>query len=163
MGISVGDRLPEAAMTQMGAEGRPEPVQLSQVLAGRKVVIFALPGAYTGACSTVHLPSFMRTADDIRAKGVDEIICIAVNDAFVLDAWGEATGAKAAGIRFLGDAEGQLTNALGMAFDAPVIGLMGRSNRYAALVEDGVVTAVSIDEPGVCDVSTGERFLEALA
>ncbi|MGC9369475.1 MAG: peroxiredoxin [Paracoccaceae bacterium] len=162
MGISVGDRLPEATMVRMGANGRPEPVQLGEVLRGRRVVVFGLPGAFTGTCSTSHLPSFMRTAQAFREKGVDGIICIAVNDAFVLDAWGEATGAKAAGITFLGDAEGQLTNALGMAFDAPAIGLIGRSNRYAALVEDGVVTAVQVDDPGVCDVSTGERFLEAV-
>ena len=162
MGISVGDRLPGARMVRIGADGGPETVQLDEVLRGRKVVIFALPGAFTRTCSSAHLPSFMRAAGALRKKGVDEIICIAVNDAFVLDAWGEATGAKAAGISFLGDAEGQLTRALGMAYDAPERGLIGRSNRYAALVEDGVVTAVQVDEPGVCDLSTGEKFLEAL-
>lgn len=162
MGISVGDRLPEARMVRMGADGAPETVQLSDVLRGRKVVIFGLPGAYTGPCSTIHLPSFMRTAEAFREKGVEEIICISVNDPFVLAAWSEASGGKAAGISFLGDAEGQLTNALGMAFDAPAIGLMGRSNRYAALVEDGVVTAAQVDEPGVCDLSRGEKLLEVI-
>jgi len=162
MGLSVGDRLPGARMVRIGANGEPETVQLDEVLKGRKVVIFALPGAFTRTCSAAHLPSFMRAAGALREKGVEEIICIAVNDPFVLDAWGEATGAKAAGISFLGDAEGQLTRALGMAYDAPERGLIGRSNRYAALVEDGVVTAVQVDEPGVCDLSTGDRFIETL-
>lgn len=162
MGILVGDRLPDATMVRIGADGEPEPVQLEAVLKGRKVVIFALPGAFTRTCSAAHLPSFMRAADSLREKGVEEIICIAVNDPFVLDAWGEATGAKAAGISFLGDAEGQLTHALGMAFDAPARGLIGRSNRYAALVEDGVVAAVQVDEPGVCDLSAGDKFIETL-
>ncbi|WP_212523778.1 peroxiredoxin [Actibacterium sp. MT2.3-13A] len=162
MGISVGDRLPAVTMVRIGADGGPEAVPLDVVLKGRKVVIFALPGAFTRTCSAAHLPSFMRAADAFREKGVEEIICIAVNDAFVLDAWGEATGAKAAGITFLGDAEGQLTRTLGMSFDAPAIGLIGRSSRYAALVEDGVVRAVQVDEPGVCDLTTGEKFLEAV-
>ncbi len=161
MGISVGDKLPDARMVRMGEDG-PENVQFQDVLKGRKVVIFALPGAFTGPCSTIHLPSFIRTADQFREKGVDEIICIAVNDPFALKAWGEATGATEAGISLLGDAEAQLTNALDMAFTAPHIGLIGRSNRYAAIVEDGVVTAVSVDDPGVCDVSTGEKFLATL-
>ena len=161
MGISVGDKLPDARMTRMTAEG-PEAVQLADVLKGRKVVVFGLPGAFTGPCSTIHLPSFMKTADDFRAKGVEEIICIAVNDPFTLAAWGEHTGATEAGISMLGDAEAQLTNALDMAFTAPPIGLIGRSNRYAAVVEDGVVTAVNVDEPGVCDISTGEHLLSKL-
>lgn len=161
MGITVGDKLPDARMVRMGAEG-PENVQFQDVLAGRKVVVFGLPGAYTGPCSTSHIPSFMRTADGFRAKGVEDIICIAVNDPFTLTAWAKDTGADEAGISMLGDAEGELTNALDMAFTAPHLGLIGRSNRYAALVEDGVVTAVNVDEPGVCDISTGEKFLETL-
>lgn len=161
MGISVGDKLPDARMTRMGAEG-PENVQLHDVLSGRKVVVFALPGAFTGPCSTIHLPSFMKTADQYRAKGVDEIICIAVNDPFAMTAWAKSTGADEAGISMLADAEGQLTNALEMAFTAPHLGLIGRSNRYAALVDDGTVVAANVDDPGVCDISTGEKFLDAL-
>lgn len=161
MTISNGDRLPDVTMTRMGPDG-PETVQLADVLDGRKVVVFGLPGAFTRGCSAVHLPSFIRTADAFRAKGVDEIVCIAVNDPFVMDAWAETTGGKAAGIAFLGDSEGRLTHALGMEFSAPEIGLIGRSNRYAALIEDGVVKAVQIDDPGQCDLSTGERFLEAI-
>ncbi|NNK77992.1 MAG: peroxiredoxin [Litoreibacter sp.] len=161
MKISVGDRLPAATMSVMGENG-PELVELGDKLAGKKAVVFGLPGAFTGPCSTSHIPSFIRTMDDFKAKGVEEVICIAVNDPFVLQAWGEATGATAAGITLLGDADGSFTKGLEMDFTAPPIGLIGRSNRYAALVEDGVVTALSVDEPGVCDISTGEKFLATL-
>jgi glutaredoxin/glutathione-dependent peroxiredoxin len=161
MTISVGDRLPDADLVTMGANG-PEMVSLSQRLKGRKVVVFALPGAYTGTCSTAHVPSFIRTADKFRAKGVDEILCISVNDPFALKAWGESTGATKAGITHLGDAEGKLTRAVGMEFSAPHLGLIGRSNRYALVVEDGVVTKASIDKPGECNISTGEALLETL-
>lgn len=145
-------------MLTMGANG-PEVVSLEGKLRGRKVVVFALPGAFTGTCSTVHMPSFQRTAAAFRAKGVDEIICIAVNDPFTLKAWGEATGATKAGITLLGDADGSFTKALGMDFTAPQIGLIGRSNRYALVVEDGIVTVANIDKPGECNISVGEALL----
>ncbi len=161
MSLSVGQRLPDATLVRMGAKG-PEQVQLSEVLKGRKVVLFALPGAFTGPCTTAHIPSFIRTADAFRAKGVDEIICVAVNDPFVLQAWGESTGATAAGISFLGDADGSFTKGLGMDFTAPQIGLIGRSNRYALVLEDGVITQANIDEPLQCDRSTGESLLETI-
>ncbi|KGB82470.1 MAG: peroxiredoxin [Pseudomonadota bacterium] len=161
MTISVGDKLPDATMVTIGENG-PEPVELSAKLAGRKVVMFGLPGAYTTGCSTVHLPSFIRTVDQFRDKGVDEVICVSVNDPFVLDAWGRETGAKDAGITFLADADGSLTRALDMAFSAPQFGLYGRSGRYAVVADDGVVTLAHIDEPGVCDASTGESLLEAM-
>lgn len=158
MTISVGARLPEATLTHFGAEG-PETVSLAAKLAGRKVVVFGLPGAFTGTCTTAHLPSFIRTRDQLAAKGVEEIICITVNDPFVLKAWGDATGATAAGITLLGDSDGSLTHALKMEFTAPQIGLIGRSNRYALVVEDGVVTVANIDKPGECNISTGEELL----
>lgn len=161
MTLTIGDSLPDATLCYWGEDG-PATVQLSEKLAGRKVVLFALPGAFTGTCSTSHLPSFMRTAEAFKAKGVEEIICLSVNDPFVLGAWAEQTGAKAAGITLLGDADGSFTKAIGMDFTAPPIGLIGRSNRYAALIEDGKITAISIDEPGVCDISTGEHFLDAI-
>lgn len=161
MTISVGNTLPEATLSRMGAKG-PETVSLTSLLSGRKVVLFALPGAYTGTCSTIHIPSFIRTADALRAKGVDDIICLSVNDPFVLGAWGDATGAAAAGIHHVGDADGSFTKAVGMDFSAPAIGLIGRSNRYALVVDNGVVTHANIDEPGVCNMSTGEMLLEAL-
>lgn len=161
MAISVGERLPDADLSKMGADG-PEVVSLSALLKGRKVVLFALPGAFTGPCSTVHLPSFIRTAAQFRARGVEDIYCLAVNDPFVLSAWDEATGAAKAGITLLGDADGSFTKGLGMDFTAPPIGLVGRSNRYALVLDDGVVTAAHIDEPGVCDISTGESLLADL-
>lgn len=161
MTISKGQTLPEASFVTMG-DGGPFTVSLSARLKGRKVVIFALPGAFTGTCSTLHMPSFLRTAAAFRAKGVDEIICIAVNDPFTLKAWGEATGATAAGITLLGDADGSFTKAVGMDFSAPQIGLYNRSNRYALVVEDGIVAVANIDKPGECNVSAGEALLEAM-
>ncbi|MDP3262185.1 MAG: peroxiredoxin [Tabrizicola sp.] len=158
MTISVGGKLPEATLVEMGANG-PETFSLSSRLAGRKVILFALPGAFTGPCTTAHIPSFIRTADAFRAKGVEEIICLSVNDPFVLKAWGESTGATKAGISLVGDADGSFTKGLGMDFTAPHLGLVGRSNRYALVIEDGVITKANIDEPGVCNISTGEALL----
>lgn len=161
MTISNGKTLPEAALTQMGANG-PETVSLAAKLKDRKVVVFGLPGAFTGPCSTAHIPSFIRTAEAFRKKGIEEIICISVNDPFVLKAWGEATGATAAGITHLGDADGSFTKALKMEFTAPHLGLIGRSNRYALLLEDGVIKTANIDKPGECNISTGETLLAAI-
>lgn len=162
MAISVGGKLPEAGLVRLSVNG-PETVSLHALLAGRKVIVFGLPGAFTGPCTSAHLPSFTRTADQFRAKGVEEIICISVNDPFVLKAWGDQTGATAAGITLLGDADGSFTRELGMDFSAPQIGLIGRSNRYALLVEDGVISQANVDEPNVCNVSTGEALLAEIA
>jgi len=161
MTLTVGERFPDANLLTMGADG-PKTVKLGEYVAGRKVVLFALPGAFTGTCSTAHLPSFIRTGDAFAAKGIDEIICVSVNDPFVLDAWGTATGAKAAGITLLGDADGALTRSLKMEFTAPPVGLYGRSNRYAVVLDDGVITHANIDAPGECRISTGEDLLENL-
>lgn len=162
MTISLGDVLPNAALLRMGAEG-PETVELDSLTKGRKVVIFGLPGAYTGTCTTAHVPSFMRTKGDFDAKGVDEVICLSVNDPFVMQAWGDSTGGAEAGLTFLGDAASEFTNAIGMDFDAPPAGLHGRSKRYALYAEDGVVKVLQAEEsPGVCDVSGGEAMLEAI-
>ena len=162
MAISTGDTLPAATLIQMGAEG-PEEVALADKTAGRKVVIFAVPGAYTPTCHSAHVPSFIRTKDALAAKGVDEIICVSVNDPFVMKAWGEATGATAAGITMLADPQSALTTEIGMNFDAPPAGLMARSKRYAMLVEDGKVTVLQAEEsPGVCEVSGGEAMVDAI-
>jgi cytochrome c peroxidase len=160
--ISVGDTLPGATLLAMGAEG-PAPVELQDKVKGRKVVIFAVPGAFTPTCHSAHVPSFVRTKSDLEAKGVDEVICVSVNDPFVMDAWGDASGASEAGITVLADPQSEFTRAVGMQFDAPVVGLMGRSKRYAMVVEDGKVTHLNVeDDPGACDVSAGEAILEAL-
>lgn len=162
MTISEGQTLPGATLLKMGDNGA-ETVDLGKALAGRKVVIFGLPGAYTGTCTTSHVPSFIRTAGKFAAKGVDEIICVSVNDPFVMKAWGESTGATAAGISMLGDADGAFTKAIGLDFTAPGAGLFGRSKRYALYAEDGVVKVLHLEEnAGVCDISGGESLLAAI-
>lgn len=159
MTISQGDQLPDATLVQLGAEG-PTPVPLSDKTKGRKVVIFAVPGAFTPTCHSAHVPSFIRTKDQFDAKGVDEVICVSVNDPFVMKAWGEATGAAEAGITMLGDADSAFTKAIGMDFSAPPAGLTDRSKRYAMLVDDGKVTLLQEEEsPGTCEVSAGEALL----
>lgn len=162
MTVSVGDNLPNATLLRMTAEG-PAPVALEDLAKGRKLAIFAVPGAFTPTCHSAHVPSFIRTKDEFAAKGVDEIICVSVNDPFVMGAWGEATGATEAGITMLADAEGGFTKAIGMAFDAPPAGLISRSKRYAMLVEDGVVKVLQEEEaPGTCEVSGGEALLASV-
>lgn len=162
MPIATGDRLPDATLIEMTADG-PAPFALSDKTAGRKVVIFAVPGAFTPTCHSAHVPSFIRTKDQFADKGVDEIICVSVNDPFVMGAWGSATGAAEAGITMAADADSSFTKALGMDFDAPPAGLLARSARYAMLVEDGTVTLFQAEEnPGVCDVSGGEGLLAAM-
>ncbi|MBK0325882.1 peroxiredoxin [Rhodobacteraceae bacterium F11138] len=162
MTISIGDKLPDATLAEMGADG-PGPVALADKLGGRKVVIFAVPGAFTPTCHSAHVPSFVRTKEQFDDKGVDEVICVSVNDPFVMQAWGDATGATAAGITMLSDPESTFTTAIGMNFDAPPAGLMARSKRYAMLVEDGIVKVLNEEEaPGVCEVSAGETLLEAI-
>jgi peroxiredoxin len=162
MSIAVGDRLPDATMLRIGADG-PEPVDLGQKLRGRRVVLFGLPGAYTSTCTAAHVPSFIRTKAGFDAKGVDEIICVAVNDPFVMKAWGESTGATAAGLTFLADSDGSFTRAMGMEFSAPMVGFHGRSKRYALFAEDGVVKVLHPEtERGVCEVSGGEAMLDAI-
>ena len=162
MSIQPGDRLPEATLIRMGADG-PEQVKISDLTKGRKVVIFAVPGAFTPTCHSAHMPSFIRTKEDFAGKGVDEIICVSVNDPFVMKAWGEATGAEDAGIALLADPQSEFTTAIGMNFDAPPAGLMARSARYAMLVEDGEVKVLNAeDNPGQCETSAGEGLLEAI-
>ena len=162
MTLSTGDKLPDAKLLQLGADG-PEGVDLASKTSGRKVVIFAVPGAYTPTCHSAHVPSFIRTKDALAAKGIDEIICVSVNDPFTMKAWGEATGATGAGITMLSDADSSFTKAIGMDFDAPPAGLFGRSKRYAMVVEDGAVTLLNEEEsPGVCETSAGETLLDAL-
>ncbi|MCV6585407.1 MAG: peroxiredoxin [Marinibacterium sp.] len=162
MPISAGDSLPDATLMMIGADG-PQPVSVADKLKGRKVVIFAVPGAFTPTCHSAHVPSFIRTKGDFDAKGVDEIICVSVNDPFVMQAWGEATGATEAGLTLLADPQSEFTTAIGMNFDAPPAGLMARSLRYAMAVEDGKVTVLQVEEnPGLCDVSGGEGLLAAL-
>lgn len=155
--IKEGDALPAATLLKATDSG-VEPVETAS-LAGR-VAIFGLPGAFTGTCTNQHLPSFMRNVEAFRAKGVDRVICIAVNDPFVCAAWSDATGAAAAGVEILSDASGGLTRALGLDFDLPAYGLVGRCKRFAMLVRDGRVEALNLEEqPGACELTAGENLL----
>ncbi|WP_108484400.1 peroxiredoxin [Oceaniglobus ichthyenteri] len=162
MAISVGDKLPNATLLKLGADG-PETVDLHGLIGDRKVVIFALPGAFTGTCTNAHVPSFMRAREDLTKKGVTDVICISVNDPFVMQAWSDSTGAGDAGITMLGDPEGEFTKAMGREFNAPPAGLIARSKRYAMMVEGGEVKIIHEEEsPGTCDVSGGEAMVAAL-
>ncbi|MGI9511853.1 MAG: peroxiredoxin [Anderseniella sp.] len=161
MSISVGDKLPDATFTTMTAEG-PTQMSTADVFGGRKVVLFAVPGAFTPTCHMKHLPGFVTHAADFKAKGVDTIACVSVNDVFVLNAWADQSGAKDAVI-FLADGSADFTRAIGMELDASGLGLGIRSQRYAMLVDDGVVTALNLEEvPSSADASSAEKILAAL-
>ena len=162
MAISVGDKLPETTFLVFGENG-PEEVPLAPKLKGRKVVIFGLPGAFTRTCDATHLPSFIRTRAGFAEKGVDEIICVSVNDPFVMTAWGEASGATEAGITMLGDPAAEFTKAIGLEFSVPAIGLFDRCQRFALMAEDGVVQVLNLEEEGgACKLTVGEELLEKL-
>ena len=162
MTISVGQPLPDATLIRMGEAGA-EAVSVRDKAKGRKVVIFAVPGAFTPTCHSAHMPSFIRTHAKFKDKGVDEVICVSVNDPFVMKAWGEATGANDAGISMMADPESSFTKAMGLAFDAPPVGLIARSKRYALYAEDGVVKVLHLEEsPGTCEISGGEALLAAI-
>lgn len=161
MTIAVGERLPEAAFLEFDGEAVAE-VAGGDLFTGRRVVVFGLPGAFTRMCSAAHLPSFLRTAEAFRAKGVDAILCVAVNDPFVMKAWSDANDAAARGVRLLSDPEAAFTRAIGLEFDAPAAGLFGRSRRYAMVVEDGVVRVLNVEPGRECTVSAGEALLEQI-
>jgi glutaredoxin/glutathione-dependent peroxiredoxin len=158
--IAEGDTLPEATLLRVGPNG-PEQVSLHGLLKGRRVILFAVPGAYTPTCDSAHMPSFVRTADPFRDKGIDEIICVSVNDAHVMRYWGQSTGATAAGSRCSRTPRPPSPARWG-CLQQPRGGDAERSRRYAMLVEDGVVTTFHLEKPGVCEVSTGEAMLAAL-
>ncbi len=158
MTIKVGDRIPAATLFRLGDDG-PERVSTNDYFAGRKVVAFGLPGAFTPTCSAQHLPGFLAQAGEFRAKGVDAIACISVNDAFVMDAWGKHQGVGDR-IDMLGDGSALLTTAMGLDVDRIERGMGIRSARYAMVVEDGVVTSLKVEEQPVLDVSSAEKMLD---
>ena len=163
MVISVGNRLPSSSLVRMTDSGL-EQTTIDQLTVGRKVILFGLPGAFTPTCSTSHVPSFIRTHEALLAKGVDEIVCISVNDVHVLYEWSNVTGAKIAGISMWADPSSEFTIAIGMNFDAPIVGLMGRSSRYSMLVDDGVVQIFNQEtSTSACDHSTGETMLACIS
>jgi glutaredoxin/glutathione-dependent peroxiredoxin len=159
--IKVGDRLPNATFMTMTADG-PKPQTTDDIFKGKKVVLFAVPGAFTPTCHKNHLPGFLTNADKIKGKGIDTIAVTGVNDVFVMDAWKEKTGA-AGKIEFLADGSAAFAKALGLDMDLSERGLGMRSKRYAMVVEDGVVKTLNIEEaPGKADVSGAENLLKGL-
>lgn len=160
MAISVGDRIPDVKLMTMTGDG-PKPVQSGEALGKGKVVLFGVPGAFTPTCSDHHLPGFVLRADDITAKGVDSIACVAVNDAFVMGAWGEARGADGK-VTMLADGNGEFAGAMGLELDASGLGLGTRSQRYAAILEDGVVKELMVEASPGLDVSSADSVLAKL-
>jgi peroxiredoxin len=160
MAIEVGDKIPDVTV-QTFKDGKPEPVQTADVLGKGKVVLFAVPGAFTPGCSKIHLPGYVQNASALKAKGVDAIACVAVNDAWVMDAWGRDQGVGD-DILMLADGSGEFTKSLGLDVDLSAGGLGVRSRRYAAVLEDGIVTDLQVEpKPGV-DLSSCESMLERL-
>jgi glutaredoxin/glutathione-dependent peroxiredoxin len=160
MAISVGDKVPDVEVRTMGPEG-PMAIRTGEALGDGRIVLFAVPGAFTPGCSKVHLPGFVNHADELIGKGVSRISCVAVNDAWVMDAWARSQGAEDT-ILMLADGNGEFTRAMGLEFDATGIGLGIRSQRYAAVIEDGVITRLDVEKvPGV-DVSSCEAVLSHL-
>jgi len=160
MTIQVGDRIPSATLMKAGAEG-PQPVDTDSYFAGRKVALFSVPGAFTPTCSARHLPSFVDKHDELKAKGVDEIACVAVNDAFVLQAWAQQSGADGK-VTMLADGNGDFAGALGLTMDASKFGMGQRGQRWSAIVDDGVVTELNVEAPGAFSVSSADYMLGQL-
>ena len=159
MTISTGVSIPQGTLKTMGAEG-PQDLSTSDIFAGKKVLLFAVPGAFTPGCSITHMPGYVVNADKIKAAGVDTIACMSVNDAFVMDAWGKAQNAEE--ILMLADGMAEFTAALGLELDGSAFGLGTRSQRFALIAEDGVVTHLNVESgPGV-DVSSAETMMQLL-
>jgi len=160
MTIGVGDKIPSGTLTRMGSEG-PQPVSTEDLFGGKKVVLFAVPGAFTPTCSAKHLPGFVEKADAIKAKGVDTVACVSVNDVFVMDAWGKSQGAGGK-VEMLADGSAKLAAALGTQLDLTERGLGMRSRRYSMIVDDGVVKSLNLEEGGGFEVSDADTILGQL-
>ena len=156
--IKVGDKIPSVDITVVNTKDQ-ETISADKLFAGKKVIVFGLPGAFTPTCSASHLPGYVVLADDIKAQGVDMIACVSVNDAFVMRAWGEQQNAEE--ITLLADMAAEFSKALGLEVDLPNLGGL-RSQRYAMVVDDGVVSALNVDEGGALDVSSAESVMKAL-
>ena len=159
MAIQVGDKIPACTMKIMGEQG-PTDITTEEIFAGKKVVLFAVPGAFTPGCSLTHLPGYVVNADKIKANGVDSIVCMAVNDAFVMDAWGKSQNAEE--LLMLADGNGELTAALGLELDGSGFGLGTRSQRFAIVVEDGTVSHLNVEPGAGVDVSSAETIMGLL-
>lgn len=160
MTIKVGDKLPNVTLTQATAEG-PKPVQTEDFFKGKTVALFAVPGAFTPTCSAKHLPGFKEKAAELKAKGVDTIACVSVNDVFVMKAWGKDQGISDE-VLLLADGNGDFTRTIGLDFDGSKFGMGPRSQRYSLIAKDGVVTQLNVEEAGQFKVSSAEYLLEQL-
>lgn len=160
MAIQVGDHIPNVTLMKATSEG-PQPVDTESFFGGRKVAIFSVPGAFTPTCSARHLPGFVEKADELRAKGVDEVACVSVNDAFVMGAWGQQAGAEGK-VTMLADGNGELAEAVGLTMDGSKFGMGRRGQRWSAIVDDGVVRELNVEEPGAFSVSSAEFLLNQL-
>jgi peroxiredoxin len=160
MVISVGDRLPRTTFVKATPDG-PQPVDSEDYFGGRTVALFSVPGAFTPTCSARHLPGFVEKVDQLQEKGVDEVACTAVNDAFVLQAWAEQSGAEGK-VTMLADGNGEFAEALGLTMDGSKFGLGKRGQRWAMIVEDGVVNDLNVEEPGAFNVSSADYMLARL-
>jgi peroxiredoxin len=160
MTIKVGDQMPKGQLMRMGANG-PEPISTDDLFRGKKVVLFSVPGAFTPTCSAKHLPGFVQNADALKAKGVDTIACMAVNDVFVMNAWGESSKAKDK-IVMLADGNGEYARALGLEMDASKFGMGTRGKRFSAIIDNGVVKQLNVEGPGEFKVSSAETALQQL-
>ena len=160
MAIGVGDKIPSGKLTRMGADG-PEQVTTEELFGGKKVVLFAVPGAFTPTCSAKHLPGFVEKADEIRGKGVDTVACLSVNDVFVMDAWGKDQNASGK-VEMLADGSAELTKALGTVLDLTERGLGVRSSRFSMIVDDGAVTRINLEEGGAFEISDAGTILGQL-
>lgn len=160
MTIQVGDRIPSMTLIKATGEG-PQPIQSDDYFAGRKIALFSVPGAFTPTCSARHLPSYVEKADELKVKGVDEIACVAVNDAFVMQAWGESAGAEGK-VTMLADGNGDFAETLGLTMDGSKFGMGKRGSRWSAIVDDGVVRELNVEAPGAYSVSGAEFMLEQL-
>jgi glutaredoxin/glutathione-dependent peroxiredoxin len=160
MTIKVGDKIPSATLTTMTGEG-PKPVSTDELFKGKKVVLFAVPGAFTPTCSAKHLPGFVQNADAIKAKGIDSIACVAVNDAFVMGAWGKDQKAEGK-VQMLADGSGKFAEALGTVLDLTERGMGKRSMRYSMVVDDGVVKSINVEQGGAFEVSDAGTILKQI-
>ncbi len=159
MTIAVGDKLPDVKLVKATAEG-PEAVQAADFFAGKRVALFSVPGAFTPTCSAKHLPGFVEKAADLKAKGIDEIACTAVNDPFVLGAWNKAGGSE--DVTMLADGNGDFAEALGLTMDGSAFGLGKRGQRFSMVVNDGTVEQLNVEGPGEFKVSSADFMLEQL-
>ena len=159
MALAIGDQIPQVTLKTMGEKG-PEDLDMGELCSGKKVVLFAVPGAFTPTCSAAHLPGYVVNSDKIKAQGVDAIVCLSVNDAFVMNAWSQ--GQNAEEIIMAADGNGEFTKAMGLEMDGSGFGLGTRSSRYSLIAEDGRITVLNLEKGGAFEVSSAEAVLAAL-